>query len=135
MTRFTPDPITNLAPGEIFVFGSNVQGIHGAGAARTAARLFGARPGVGAGYTGRCYAIPTRSYKSGKFKTMPLHYILSHVINFLADASHTPGNTYLVTKLGCGYAGYTPEDIAPMFNGHPSNVVLPKEFHDIIYKS
>jgi hypothetical protein len=132
--RFTPDNITSLREGEIFVFGSNAQGIHGAGAARIAAKMFGAKPGVGAGFTGQCYAIPTRSYKAGKLKTMPLHFIIPHVKNFLGDASYTMDKTYLVTKIGCGYAGYTPADIAPMFKGAPSNVVLPKEFQDIINK-
>jgi hypothetical protein len=132
--RFTPDRITKLEPGEIFVFGSNVQGVHGAGAAKDAARLFGAKRGIGIGFTGQCYAIPTRSYKGGSFTTLPLKSINMHVNTFLADASAMPGNVFLVTQIGCGYAGLSPEKIAQMFKVHPANVILPKSFHDIIHK-
>lgn len=75
------------------------------------------------------------SYKLGKFKTLSLENINYYVDTFLLEARILPFKTYLVTKLGCGHAGYTPEDIAPLFKGHPSNVVLPKEFHDIINKN
>lgn len=133
MTRFTPDNITKLEPGEIFVFGSNIQGVHGAGAAKTARRMFGAKPGVGIGFSGQCYAIPTRSYSGRQFTTLTLKIIRLHVATFLNDARFYPNNTFLVTKIGCGFAGLSAEKIAPMFKGHPDNVILPKEFHDIIH--
>lgn len=133
--RFTPDNITRLAPDEIFVFASNIQGIHGAGAAKTAARLFHAKSGTGFGFTGQCYAIPTRSYNGARFRTLSLGNIRVHVTEFLEDARSSPDKTFLVTKIGCGYAGLNATQIAPMFKGHPANVILPKEFHDILHEN
>lgn len=121
----TPENITALAPNEVFVFGSNLAGIHGAGAARVAHKLFGAKYLVGEGPTGQCYAIPTKDIS---IETLPLDEIATHVLNFLTYALEHPDKTFLVTKVGCGLAGYTPAEIGPLFKGAPDNVILPKEF-------
>jgi hypothetical protein len=111
--------ISTLQPGEIFVFGSNADGAHGAGAARTAVEKFGAVWGQGNGLQGQSYAIDTMS----GFTTMA-----RETRRFLAFAASHPELRFLVTKIGCGIAGYTPEQVAPLFRGAPSNVVLPEEF-------
>lgn len=116
-------------PNQVFVFGSNTAGVHGKGAARTAAQLFGAKRGSGEGMTGQCYAIPTRSYHFGKFKTLDLGEIAAHVGRFLAYAQLHPEKEFLVTLIGCGYAGYKPEQIAPMFKHRSENVIVPVEFN------
>lgn len=127
--RTTPKSISTLKHGEIFVFGSNEAGYHGAGAARLAHDLFGAQLMVGYGEIGRTFAIPT---KDREIKTLPLWKIRAYIRGFLIHAAQQPEHTYLVTQIGCGLAGYTPEDIAPYFKNHPKNVILPKSFYDII---
>lgn len=117
--------ITHLKENEIFVFGSNLAGRHGKGAAATARLLFGAKYGVGIGPTGQCYAIPT---KDEKIRTLPLREIKKHVGDFIEYAYSHPNLRFLVTPIGTGLAGYTAEEIAPMFHGSPENVVLPKIF-------
>lgn len=112
---------------EIFVFGANEAGKHGAGSAKEAVRKHGAIYGVGNGFQGRSYAIPT---KDAKLKTLPLDKIKSYVEQFLGFADAHPELTFNVVAIGCGLAGYKPEDIAPMFKNSPSNVNLPKEFKD-----
>jgi len=124
----TPHDIRSLAPNQIFVFGSNTAGVHGKGAARTAQELFGARKGVGEGMSGQSYAIPTRRYEHGRFTTLPLDEIAHYVNGFIVYAEVHPELQFLVTLIGCGYAGYRPEQIKPMFAGAPENVVLPVEF-------
>lgn len=111
--------ITQLAPNEVFVFGSNADGSHGGGAARTAYEKFGAVWGQGHGLQGRSYAIDTMS---------GLDVIASEVARFLSFARENPELRFLVTAIGCGIAGYTPEQIAPMFRDPPDNVVLPERF-------
>lgn len=111
--------ITELAAGEIFVFGSNSSGQHGAGAARTAYERFGAVWGQGHGLQGQSYGIDTMS---------GLETIRDEVRTFLDFAAEHPDLRLLVTKIGCGIAGFTPEQIAPLFADAPSNVVLPDEF-------
>lgn len=129
---FTPDNITGLKDHEVFVFGSNLAGIHGKGAALTAKRYFKAQPGVPIGRTGQCYAIPTKSLK---IRTLPLEYIEEYITSFINYATHhEKDKVFLVTKVGCGYAGYKIADIAPMFTdaiGMP-NVILPMEFYQYI---
>ena len=127
--KYTPDHITELKPNEVFVFGSNLAGIHGAGAARFAHKVFGAKFGVGIGMTGRCYALPT---KDENIWTLPLTEIQGYVMDFLDYAIENPDKIFLVTQIGCGLAGWTPENIAPMFKDHPNNVIIPKEFHEVI---
>jgi hypothetical protein len=127
--KYTPENITELKPNEVFVFGSNLAGIHGAGAARFANKVLGAEFGVGVGMTGKCYALPTKDHD---IWTLPLTRIQEYVIDFLDYAKENQDKTFLVTQIGCGLAGFAPEDIAPMFKVHPKNVILPKEFHEVI---
>ena len=116
----TPDFITRLEPNEIFVFGSNLAGFHGGGAARIAHEYFGAEWGVGVGPTGQCYAIPTM--QGG------VEAIRPYVDEFIEYAEQHPELTFLVTRIGCGIAGFTDEQIAPLFTSarNLSNVALPE---------
>lgn len=108
---------------EIFVFGSNLAGRHGAGSALHAKQHWGAEYGVGEGTTGQAYAIPT---KDERLRVLPLPHIAEAVTRFLAYAAKESKTTFIVVKIGCGLAGYREEQIAPMFKGAPSNVDLPK---------
>jgi hypothetical protein len=135
--KTTPENITTLKPNQIFVFGSNTAGIHGKGAARVAQRSFGAVKGVSEGPTGRCYAIPTRVYggrdgQHWKVRFSPVRLVEIHrsIHRFLDYAQKHPELEFLVTKIGCGFAGYDFEDMADIFSREevPPNVVLPKEF-------
>lgn len=124
---YTSDNIEELKDNQVFVFGSNLSGLHGLGAARTALEKFGAKAGIGKGMQGQSYAIPT---KDKSIQTMPLSAIDVHVKNFIEFAKENPQYEFLVTKVGCGLAGYTPKEIAPLFAGalKLSNVILPREF-------
>ncbi len=117
--RTTPEFITELEPNEIFVFGSNLKGMHGGGAAYIAYRKFGAVMGQGVGLQGQSYAIPTMQ---GGVET-----IRPYVDEFIAFAKKNPNLTFLVTRIGCGIAGFDDEDIAPLFKqAHEvENIVLP----------
>ena len=117
--RTTPEFITELQPGEIFVFGSNLKGMHGGGAAYIAYRKFGAIMGQGVGLQGQSYAIPTMQ---GGVET-----IRPYVNEFIAFAKEHQELTFLVTRIGCGIAGFTDEEIAPLFEqAHDvENIVLP----------
>ena len=133
----TPEIITELKPNEIFVFGSNLLGHGWGGAARLAHEKFGAEWGVGVGRTGNCYAIPTLqlpSTETGEAVKMSLDDIETHVQDFLDYAWENPSLIFYVTKIGCGIAGFKIEEIAPLFidSGVSKNVILPKEFEDII---
>lgn len=125
--RYTPDIITWLGDNEIFVFGSNLAGIHGAGAAQAAYRYYGARYGTGNGPAGRSYAIPT---KRAPYEEMGVEEIAQYVREFINYAYTHPEYTYLVTPVGCGLAGHTPATIAPLFAEclDMVNVVLPRAF-------
>lgn len=125
----SPAIIRSLYQNERFVFGSNTKGIHGAGAARRAFLFFGAEWRVGSGPTGQCYAIKT---KDSNLQTLPLDQIARHVDTFILYALAHPELVFLVTAIGCGLAGYTPEQIAPMFKGAPENVRLPQSFIDVL---
>ena len=124
--RVTPDFITELKEGEIFVFGSNKEGMHGGGAARIAYKEFGAIWGEGVGMTGRCYAIPTMDGS--------LDIIRKHVDDFTEYAAAHPELTFLVTRIGCGIAGWRDSEIAPLFGkaSELGNVTLPEEFWKIL---
>lgn len=111
--------ITELKDNEIFVFGSNLDGLHHGGAARYAYEKFGATWGIGSGFTGQCYAIPTM----GGIDSLQLY-----IEQFLHVASLLPDKQFLLTRIGCGIAGYKDEDIAPLFKDAPNNVVLPEEW-------
>lgn len=118
--RTTPAFINELAPGEIFVFGSNLRGMHGGGAAYVAYRKFGAIMGQGVGLQGNSYAIPTMQ---GGVET-----IKPYVDEFIDFARQHRELTFLVTRIGCGIAGFTDEEIAPLFvSAHDeANIVLPE---------
>ena len=121
--RYTPARITYLNDNEVFVFGSNLGGMHGGGAARTAYENFGAVWGEGVGHFGKTYAIPTMQ---GGVET-----IKPYVDQFIAYAAEHPELTFYVTRIGCGIAGFRDEEIAPLFKGciDMDNVVLPESFH------
>lgn len=124
--KYTPEKITELGPDDIFVFGSNLQGIHAGGAARTARLKFGAIEGQGVGPQGQSYAIPTMQ---GGVET-----IKPYVDDFIDLAREWDQNTFYVTRIGCGIAGFTDEEIAPLFADALDlyNVRLPKSFVDVI---
>lgn len=126
--EFTPDRITELNPNEVFVFGSNLKGEHYGGAARTAASNFGAVHGRGSGLQGQGYAIPTLDSPDGN--KLNLWVIQSYVDAFTAFAKRHTELKFYVTEIGCGIAGFTYEEIAPMFVecSYLDNVVLPKNF-------
>lgn len=126
--EYTPDFVIELKPNEIFVFGSNIRGFHGGGAARIANKKFGAEWGVGEGLTGQCYALPTM--EGG------VDYIAGKVQNFLVCAKTHPELKFYVTKIACGIAGFTVAEIGPLFSDAImlENVILPKEFVEVIEK-
>ncbi len=119
---YTPDFITELKPDEVFVFGSNLAGSHGGGAAYVAWRKFGAVMGQGVGLQGQSYAIPTMQ---GGVET-----IEPYVTEFIAFAKAHPALFFFVTRIGCGIAGFRDEEIAPLFAGAVAleNVCLPASF-------
>jgi hypothetical protein len=106
----------------IFVFGSNLAGRHGKGAALFARTNYAAEYGVGVGRTGMAYAIPT---KDERIVTLPLERIAPYVRTFLDYAQAHPELEFMVTRIGCGLAGYSDDQIAPMFADAPSNCQLP----------
>ena len=124
--RIAPDRIAELRDDEIFVFGSNLAGMHGGGAARMACRCFGAVWGQGVGLQGRSYAIPTMQ---GGVET-----IRPYVDEFIDFARRHPHLKFLVTEIGCGIAGFTPEEIAPLFAAAVSveNIWLPARFWKVL---
>ena len=119
---YTPEWITGLKENEVFVFGSNLGGFHGGGAARVAIERFGAVWGQGVGLQGQSYAIPTMQ---GGVET-----IKPYVDQFIEFAKEHPELTFLVTPIGCGIAGFTIEEIAPLFTSALpiTNILLPKPF-------
>lgn len=127
--NYTPGKIASLKSDEIFVFGSNLQGVHGGGAARAAYEKFGAVWGKGVGLQGQSYAIPTMQ---GGVDT-----IKPYVDEFIEFAREHPQYTFYVTRIGCGIAGFIDEDIAPLFDEAYDlcNVCLPKSFVDIIERN
>lgn len=125
--RISPKWIDKLEEDEIFVFGSNLEGLHGGGAAAVA-RKWGAIWGQGVGLQGQTYAIPTMQ---GGVET-----IKPYVDDFLSFAKSKPNLQFLVTEIGCGIAGFTVEQIAPMFNKaideNIENIFLPESFYKIL---
>ena len=114
---------------EIFVFGSNLAGRHGKGAARDALKYFGAKYGEGVGHFGDSFAIPTKGYR---LEVLPLKRIGQFVEMFLFYAKDNPHLIFLLTPIGCGLAGYSPAEIAPMFKNATSNIQLPVEFQEAL---
>ncbi len=119
---YTPERITDLKADEIFVFGSNLAGMHGAGAAYVAFQKFGAVMGCGVGLRGQSYAIPTMQ---GGVET-----IKPYVDEFISFAKSRPDLFFYVTRIGCGIAGFRDKDIAPLFKDAAGveNICLPKSF-------
>ena len=117
--RVTPERITELGENEVFVFGSNLAGAHGGGAALLAYRKFGAIWGQGVGLQGQSYGIPTMHGGVDAIKP--------YVDEFIEFAKTRPDLTFLVTRVGCGIAGFTNEEISPLFaKAHEvPNIVLP----------
>ena len=113
----------------VFVFGSNLAGRHGKGAALAARKYHGAKYGIGEGPQGNSYAIPT---KDEQLKSLPLTEILHGVHRFIMYAEAHPELTFEVTPIGCGLAGYEPRQIAPMFRVAGPNVKLPYEFRQVL---
>ena len=119
---FTPERITELKADEVFVFGSNLAGMHGGGAALIAFQKFGAVMGCGVGLRGQSYAIPTMQ---GGVET-----IKPYVDEFIAFAKSRPDLFFYVTRIGCGIAGFRDREIAPLFTTarEMENICLPKSF-------
>ena len=119
--KYTPDRISELKPNEIFVFGSNLAGSHGGGAARLAYEQFGAVWGQGVGLQGQSYAIPTMQ---GGVET-----IKPYVDEFIKFALSHSELIFYVTQIGCGIAGFKVAEIAPLFKKtiDVANIILPKE--------
>lgn len=124
--------IKALDSNTIFVFGSNMGGQHLAGAAKTALEHFGALTGVGRGWSGQSYAIPTMNEH---LQQMPLSQIQHYIDDFKIYTKNHPKMTYFITSIGCGIAGYKVEEIAPMFNGISQNVILPQSFRPFVEKA
>ena len=124
--RIAPAKISKLKANEIFVFGSNLQGMHGGGAARAAVDRFGAIMGQGVGLQGQSYAIPTMQ---GGVET-----IKPYIDEFIEFATENPRYKFLVTRIGCGIAGFRDEEIAPLFREalEVENIYLPKSFIEIL---
>ena len=122
--EYTPKRITELKPNEIFVFGSNLSGSHGGGAALLAYNRFGAILGQGVGLQGQSYGIPTMHGGVDAIKP--------YVDEFIAFAREHQEYKFLVTRVGCGIAGFTDAEMAPLFKDaiDVENVILPKEFVD-----
>ena len=123
---FTPDMISELKADEVFVFGSNLEGMHGGGAAYYAFKHFGAVMGCGVGLRGKSYAIPTMQ---GGVDT-----IKPYVDNFIAFAREHPELFFYVTRIGCGIAGFRDKEIAPLFSEAVSleNICLPESFAKVL---
>ena len=123
---FTPDVVNSLADNEVFVFGSNLRGWHQGGAAKHAQRYFGAVWGQGVGLQGQSYAIPTMQ---GGVET-----IKPYVDDFIVFAQAHPELRFLVTRIGCGIAGFSVSEIAPLFCKAlgEGNILLPLEFVKVI---
>jgi hypothetical protein len=121
--------IAKNGPQWIWVFGSNLAGRHGAGAAKVARINFGAVYGVAIGTTGRSYAIPT---KDKALNTLPIDEIKKHIDAFLIYASSQPKLSFFVTRVGCGLAGLQDKEIAPLFSAAPENCSLPEQWQEFI---
>ena len=115
----------------IFVFGSNLSGRHGRGAALRARELYGAVSGKGVGLQGASYAIPTKDHA---LRGLPLDQIAHYVDKFIEFAKEHAEMTFQVTRVGCGMAGYSDEKMAPLFIGAPKNCQLPEEWKPFLQK-
>ncbi|MED9962463.1 MAG: hypothetical protein U0J38_04820 [Bacteroidales bacterium] len=124
--KFTPNKIASLQNNEIFVFGSNLNGLHGGGAARVAYQKFGAQWGKGVGMQGKSYGIPTMHGGVDEIKP--------YVDDFIEFALSNKEYTFLVTRIGCGIAGFSANEIAPLFAKaiNAENILLPMDFVQVL---
>jgi hypothetical protein len=124
--KFTPNKIASLQNNEIFVFGSNLDGLHGGGAARVAYQKFGAQWGKGVGMQGKSYGIPTMHGGVDEIKP--------YVDDFIEFALSNKEYTFLVTRIGCGIAGFKANEIAPLFAKaiNAENILLPMDFVQVL---
>lgn len=113
----------------IWVFGSNEKVVHGAGAAKVAHVSFGAKYGVGRGMTGNAYAIPT---KDRRIQTLPFEEVAANIAQFLKFAHANPEKRFYITRVGCGLAGFSDEQIGPLFAGSVANCSLPSVWEQYI---
>lgn len=129
--KASPDWITELKPRQVFVFGSNTEGIHGGGAAYIALNKFGAIYGQSEGLQGQSYAIVTKDLQKG-MRSVDLKYIEEQISKLLIFAYEHPELEFLVTKIGCELAGFKEIEIADCFSDKviPENVLLPQSFID-----
>ncbi len=125
--RITPENIKRLEDNQVFVFGSNLSGRHGKGAAKTALG-WGAKWGQAKGLQGKTYGIPTKD--ASVRKTLSVNEISIFVNEFILFAIQNPQLTFLVTEIGCGLAGLKPKEIAPLFKNtiNIENIYLPEKF-------
>ena len=125
--RITPENITSISENEVFVFGSNLSGRHGKGAAKTALG-WGAKWGQAAGIQGRTYGIPTKD--ASIRRTLTIEEIKPFVDEFIEFAKANKKLTFLVTEIGCGLAGLKPKEVAPLFKEAVNvfNIHLPSRF-------
>ena len=124
--------IKSLPEDTVFVFGSNMAGQHTGGAALTALQHFGAVTGVGRGWSGQSFAIPTMNEH---LQQMPLSQIQHYIDDFKIYTKNHPKMTYFITSIGCGIAGYKTEEIAPMFKGISHNVIFPRSFRPFVERA
>lgn len=126
--KYTPENITQLEEYEVFCFGSNYQGNHGGGAAKAAFDLFGAEYGIGKGLTGQCYAFPTVVFPGveHRLSNASLH---REMIDFLKCVKKKPEYTFYLTKVGCGLAGITIDEMKGIFLAHYN----PEDYPNLIY--
>lgn len=131
--RITPQRINQLESNEVFVFGSNLRGIHGGGAARQAMHAWGAKYGEGIGHFGQTYAIPTMETAGGR--KLALSEIGKYVDEFIQYAKSHGELTFYVTEIGCGIAGFDPGEIGPLFEkaNNIKNVYLPERFWEELF--
>lgn len=115
----------------VFVFGSNIMGVHGAGAAKEARDVWGAKTGKGQGLLHHSYAIPTK-YSWRANRALELDVIKPYVAEFLRFATEHDEITFLITPIGTGFAGYTHADIAPLFRGAPTNCIFVSDWKEFL---
>lgn len=118
----TPDNITDLLPNEVFVFGSNLPGMHMGGAAFLAKQKFGAVDGIGEGLIGQSYAFPTLNNQLHKRELPDMEYS-TLMLNYTAAA--LPAVRFYLTKVGCGIAGFTEYEMSALFANSPPNIIKP----------
>ena len=125
--RTTPEIIKTISENEVFVFGSNLSGRHGKGAAKTALS-WGAKYGQASGIQGKTYGIPTKD--ASIRRTLSIEEIKPFVDDFIEWAKYNSGNIFYVTEIGCGLAGLKPKEIAPLFKEavNVDNIYLPARF-------